>query len=298
MTDTGKNLADLRREIDQIDNEIHRCIMQRSALVQEIAAQKPSHGTVMRPGREAQVIRRLIAEHQGSFPKLALIQIWREIISAFIGMQRPFAVAVYSPDGSPRYEKLARQHFGSLAPITGHPSKRGVLRAISEGNTTLGVLPLPKAEDPDPWWRFLGAGNGNSGQAGQRIVARLPFAQQSGSDGTALQALVISQGAPEESGLDRSFIILEMAAKTSRGALFDLLGKGGFEPLQATSWQEAKGPYLNLVEVTGFVADGDDRLAKLEGLAGKPNGRAWSIGGFAVPLGPAELAETAVTSET
>src|SRR3546814_10344757 len=85
----------------------------------------------MRPGREARVLRRLVARHTGPFPKPVVTRIWREIISVFTRLQGPFAAAAYAPQQRPDLGSLARDHFGSLTPITRFESEMGVLRAVS-----------------------------------------------------------------------------------------------------------------------------------------------------------------------
>ena len=105
--------------------------MRRTEIVQEIAAVKEaSNGaTCHLPGREAEVLRRLIRRHEGAFPKPALVRIWRELMSALIRLQGPFAVGVYAPDERLTYWDLARDHYGGLTPILGHGSTGQVVHS-------------------------------------------------------------------------------------------------------------------------------------------------------------------------
>lgn len=77
MTSSDATLQSLRRQIDRIDDQLHDLIMARAALVEQVAAAKPDSGVPLRPGREAEILRRLIARHAGRFPKGALVRIWR-----------------------------------------------------------------------------------------------------------------------------------------------------------------------------------------------------------------------------
>ena len=82
------SLADLRREIDKIDTSLHDLVMLRAELVKEIRKLKAGDGGVFyRPGREAQVMRRLIGRHTGAFPKTVLIRMWREMMGALVRLQ-------------------------------------------------------------------------------------------------------------------------------------------------------------------------------------------------------------------
>ena len=72
------DLASVRREIDAIDDQLHALLMRRAALVTGVQAAKADRtGLFLRPGREAQIIRRLAATHQGSLPLAALSAIWQ-----------------------------------------------------------------------------------------------------------------------------------------------------------------------------------------------------------------------------
>ena len=84
MSETIKPLDDLRREIDEIDSALHDLIMRRTRVVAQVAAAKgESNAANFIPGREVWVLRRLLARHEGAFPRHALVRIWREMISAF-----------------------------------------------------------------------------------------------------------------------------------------------------------------------------------------------------------------------
>ena len=77
----------LRKEIDDIDNQLLRLIMSRSLIVEKIGTSKDITKNVEDKNRESQVINRLIDLHQGNFPKDSLIRLWREIFSASIKVQ-------------------------------------------------------------------------------------------------------------------------------------------------------------------------------------------------------------------
>src|SRR3546814_489049 len=155
MSDNTPSLDDLRREIDEIDDAIHDLLMRRPELARPIGRAKGQGAVFMRPGREARVLRRLVARHKGPFPKPVVTRIWREIISVFTRLQGPFSAAAYAPQEGPDLAVLTRDHFGSLTPVTRFESEMGVLRAVSSGKANIGVLPLPEADRGPPWWPKL-----------------------------------------------------------------------------------------------------------------------------------------------
>ena len=98
MTATGdpSRLGELRAKIDAIDESVHRLLMQRAGVIDELIAVKGTarNGAAFRPGREADMMRRLAARHAGHLPLTAVEHLWREIISTFTALQAPFTVAV------------------------------------------------------------------------------------------------------------------------------------------------------------------------------------------------------------
>ena len=60
MDTPAPNLDELRRRLDAIDDRLHDLILERAAVVESVAALKQSTGQPsLRPGREAEILRRL-----------------------------------------------------------------------------------------------------------------------------------------------------------------------------------------------------------------------------------------------
>jgi chorismate mutase-like protein len=279
------SLADLRRRIDDIDTAIHDLLMMRTEVAQRIGAVKGEDSVYMRPGREAVVLRRLLARHKGALPGALIVRIWREIFAAVTALQGTLAVAVYAPEGSFGYRNLARDHYGWRTPITAYRSAAQVLEAVGDGRATVGVLPVPVEDGVDPWWRNLA----RDGEAVPRIVARLPFALVDAPGADSPVALAISVARIEETGEDRAYLVIETGDLVSRGHLKQLLGEAGLDALDIQRCEEEGARSLNLVEVEGFVAEGDARLARLMALGEGTLSHVWAVGGFALPLSLEEM---------
>src|SRR3712207_295946 len=88
------NLADLRREIDRIDEAMHRLLMERGRIIDTLIAVKKTgeSGSAFRPGREASMMRALAERHAGLLPLDTVEGIWRVIIATFTYVQAPYAV--------------------------------------------------------------------------------------------------------------------------------------------------------------------------------------------------------------
>lgn len=276
----GTTLDALRAEIDAIDDALHDLLMRRAAVSEQVRAAKQTERPVLfRPGREAAIVKRLLARHAGTLPPEAVIQVWREIIASSTRLQGPFAVAVYV--ANPTELDLARAQFGVLTPLLPMSSVGPVLAALEDGQAQLGVLPLPEDTLDEPWWRGCGGG----GEDALHILARLPFAA------SALQpaALIVGRQPFEPTGEDRGYLVLETDGEISRGRLSVALAAAGLKPrgfpaeARVADGRGAARPML-LVETEDYAAPGDARLDKLREVAGAGLTAARSIGGYAVPL--------------
>ena len=255
----NNNLNELRGEIDIIDESLHDLIMRRSDVVTRIKeAKQDSGGPIFWPGREAEVLRRLMKRHHGNFPLGAIVRIWRELISTFVSMQGEFKIAVWDGDDS-TYWDIARDHFGSQMLFTTHAKPSGVLQAVADGAASAGVMPLPRVEE-GAWWPLLGCEN-NGRQV--RVCARLPFLLEGDGRGGKAEALLIADLEPVETGEDGSYLIIETFNPISRSRLKELLTSGGFNPIALISVPntiDIASRQTFLIEVDGFVGIEDRRL--------------------------------------
>ena len=289
MTNSTLPLGELRKEIDAIDDAIHDLLLQRAEVVRRVGAVKGVGQVALRPAREAMILRRLAAKHRGELPVPVILRMWRELISGLTQLQGRFGVVVFAPDEQKRgFWDVARDHFGSFAPMTAAKTPVAVVRAVSEGTASVGVVPFPFEDDKDPWWRFI---NGDDPKM-PRVVARLPFFGRGNGRGEDRDALVIAMVPHEasaddrsQSQLDRSLVRIELGEDVSRARLKETLDASGLPVINFSSWLSRPGSApVHLVEVAGFVGPGDARLGTCaERLAPVPV-RLNTLGGYAVPL--------------
>jgi chorismate mutase/prephenate dehydratase len=280
MDTTAPPLEHLRGEIDRIDQEILDLLIERSAIVRRIGDVKGDRldgRSALRPGREAQILRRLAQRASGRFPAPVLVRMWRELIAAQTRLQGSLSVAVFTREGAalPVWD-LARDHFGSATAMV--PVDRAIqaLRSLADGSATVAVLPLPN--DDESWWVSLMSDH----DLRLRVFARLPFVS---SHGDEVRALAIGQLEVVPSGDDLALLAIEAEPGLSRGRLRELLGAAGLNPGWASTWRPATpAPVLHLVEVDGFVGDGDARLAEVQKSAQGDVLRVVPVGGYARPL--------------
>src|SRR5918994_894281 len=132
---TKPSLADLRREIDRIDETMHRLLMERGDIIDRLIATKKTQesGSAFRPAREADMMRRLVQRHRGILPLDTVESIWRVIIATFTHVQAPFSVHADLSAGDAAMRDSARFHFGFTVPFVPHLGAAGAAAAGAGG---------------------------------------------------------------------------------------------------------------------------------------------------------------------
>lgn len=285
-----KTLEEVRRDIDALDASMHDLLMQRAELVMQVADAKALAASdagdgsfiVLRPGREAQILRALAGRHRGPLPLEVVFRLWREIIAAKTRLQGPFRVEVYGGADELVLWDLARSFYGSSTPMSLLETARGVLDRVAQDRSALGVLPLPRAEGGSDWWTGLATigGGGAGGAGGAKIVARLPFLDRAGDEKPG--ALAVAQAAFEPSGDDISLIVVRAEGPMSDSVAIAVLDGLGFRGAERIAAAGDDGVRFNLMAVPGYVDAEDSRLGpvKREGAAVEIA----LIGGFARPV--------------
>ncbi len=278
--DASDGLGRLRAELDRIDDALHDLLMDRATIVAQVAALGVKGAVPIRPGREAAIIRRLLARHTGPLPGMGIVRIWRELMNAMTRIQRPILITVAEAEGGPAFVAAAREHFGALTPLRAHRTAAQAIGEISSGAASAAVLPMPaEGEAPrDAWWTALL----HRDDPRIHVVARLPFWSSRPDGAVTVQALVVCATAPDPSGADRSFLGLELPLDVSRARLSTLVAAAGFQPGVTILRRDPGADYAHaLVDVDGFVTDGDPRLGALTALLRPPV----VLGAYAIPIG-------------
>lgn len=273
------SLAQLRAELDRVDDAIHDLLMQRAEVVDRVAQLAAQGKVAFRPGREADIVRRLLGRHAGALPRRALSRLWRELFAATTSMQGPFVIAVCEPEPGAGFVALAREHFGALTPLRSHGSPARALADVSAGTATAAVLPLPQEEDPQAaaWWTTLL----HQEEPRVHIVARLPFWTARPEGAPQVQAFAIAAAPPDASRKDRSLLGFELPEEISRTRLSAAFTAVGLPPAAMILRRDPAGQAAHgLVEVDGYIAEDDPRLAALAERAARP----LLLGAYAVPI--------------
>lgn len=245
--ETPPSLDEVRWRIDAIDSELLKLLDERAGLARSVAAAKQAAGDTgfgLRPGREALIVRKLLATPRKAASDTLVLRIWRELMSDSLARQGPYHLAVWGGRDVARTVELTRLRFGTAPPMQVLASPQ---EALAAARTPWGVGVLALSPDHAWWGRLLA-------EPRLKIFAALPCLCGWGPQAT----LAVAEVEVEPTGGDQTFWVTDSAR--SSAAIVEALGQDGVaaEPLS-----EAGG--LKLFSLSGFYQVGDERLARAPG---------------------------------
>lgn len=241
------SLDAVRARIDAVDGELLRLLDERASLAAAVAAAKRAAGQTgfgLRPDREAQVLRSLLARPREAADTALIVRVWRELMADSLSRQGPFHLGVWGGKAEARTVELARLRFGA-APALALAAKPE--EALAAARTPGGVAVLALASD-NAWWGKLLA------QPTLKVFSTLPCLAEWGP----LSALAVAEVAVEPTGADVTFWVTD--APGPAGTILDTLGRDG---VAGGLVCETGG--LKLFALAGFYQADDARLARAPG---------------------------------
>jgi len=223
----SESLSDLRAQIDACDDALISLLKKRMAIVSDVAQlKKGQHDPFIRPARETQILRRLLAE-SGTLPPAFVMAVWRTLMMGALQYEDPFRVGYVGEEGL----KLGIQLFGAITPHQGFSGYPDLFHAYTAREVHFLILPLNKASS------WLGTLKTLSGS----ILFHLPLLATCAE---TMEAVVWGEGVPESSGHDFSWHHLPkrapplphaaMVAETAEGSLWT--SEETPEDMQGTFW--------------------------------------------------------------
>ncbi|HZZ37254.1 MAG TPA: chorismate mutase, partial [Caulobacteraceae bacterium] len=149
------SLEAVRQRIDALDSELLRLVDERASLARVVAAAKQAAGEggrfALRPAREAEILRRLVAQERTAASPALIVRIWRELIGDSLAIQGPFHLSVWGGKDPGHTAELARRRFGDAPPLrqVAKPEE-----AIHDARAPGGVAICTLTTD-NPWWGRL-----------------------------------------------------------------------------------------------------------------------------------------------
>jgi chorismate mutase len=243
------SLDEVRARIDALDAELLRLVDERAAIARVVADAKRAGGEAgkfgLRPAREAQLLRRLLATSRKGASDALTVRLWRELISDSLAQQGPFRLSVWGgPGDASATVELARARFGSAPPLARADRPEAALEAAKSPG---GVAVLALVEGAAWWGRLLA-------EPELSVFASLPCLAAQGPPA----ALAVGRVDVEPTGADETFWVTDAAAPGQ--AIEETLSRNG-----VAARMLSRGGGLKLFALAGYYQPGDQRLADAPG---------------------------------
>lgn len=137
------DLKELRTRIDGIDDRILALLAERARTAERVAKTKRDAGTTVfhDPERERNLLARVTKKGAGTFPKGAIQNVFREVMSGCLSLEKPLHVAYLGPEGT-FSQSAAQRLFGLAARYVEAGTIAAVFEAVRSGEVTYGVVPI------------------------------------------------------------------------------------------------------------------------------------------------------------
>lgn len=143
-------LAQLREQIDQVDQQLQQLINDRAHLAQAVAAVKRKEegdiSSFYRPEREAEVLRQVKARNQGPLDAETVARLFRELMSACLALEQPLKIAFLGPEGTFTHQAVLK-HFGHAVTSVPMAAIDEVFREVDAGAADFGIVPVENSTE-------------------------------------------------------------------------------------------------------------------------------------------------------
>ncbi len=144
-----ERLQAARERIDELDLQIQQAVSERALIAQEVARIKADMGEgadCYRPGREAEILRRVMERNKGPLTDQTIARVMREIMSACLSLESPLRIAYLGPEGT--YTQAAvYKHFGNAVNDRALTAIDEIFRDVEAGNADYGVVPVENSTE-------------------------------------------------------------------------------------------------------------------------------------------------------
>jgi chorismate mutase/prephenate dehydratase len=142
-----KNLADLRKEIDEIDDAILALLINRMDVVDQVGNLKRANNSLIyHPDREKEIIDRLTNKPTGRLGKLSIEAIFLEIFGVSRNLELPEIISYLGPEGSFTHQ-AAESRFGAVADYISLPSIKSIFDSVDTGRAKYGIVPIENNQE-------------------------------------------------------------------------------------------------------------------------------------------------------
>ncbi|MBY0407120.1 MAG: chorismate mutase [Rickettsiales bacterium] len=287
---TEPELQAFRQQIDAIDDKLFALLKERIQIVAQVGEYKRRHFPgicPIRPAREAEMVRRVMDEFEGTlFPPAAAAAMWRILIGASTSVEAQLVVSVFAPDREDDMFWLAREYFGPFITIIRQPHIKRVIGDVMDGKAAVGVVPMLRSDDTTFWWTNLL----QEGSEIPKVFARIPFLFGTNPGRSQPSGLAFSRLTPENSGNDNTLIAIEADANVSLSKLQTTMIHSQLEARWINIATLHPSVRHHLVELKGFVTAQDESFRNLVASLGSSVLKVHFLGAYAIPINMNESA--------
>jgi chorismate mutase/prephenate dehydratase len=140
-------LAELRAQVDLLDDQLLRLLHERADLVHQIGNVKKEAGLeIYAPEREEQLLQSLSARGAGRLTPESIRAIYREIMSASLAVEKTITIAYLGPEATWTHQ-AAREKFGASVQYLPQIHIADVFEQVSRGHADYGVVPVENSTE-------------------------------------------------------------------------------------------------------------------------------------------------------
>ena len=198
---TGPALQALRQELDDVDDAILALLAKRFSITAQVKSFKratnKASGSPLRPAREAQILRRLLARAKlDGLNRDLVVRVWRAMLSQSSFDQAPITIHVSKKLSAALSARLRlREHFPSM-PVE---EWRDDAQALMQVNASPGDICV--VETQGSWIEAFAAGQAGTAQ----VISSLPVI----AEDTIPKLLIIGNAPQEATGRDETLLVTE-----------------------------------------------------------------------------------------
>jgi len=275
----NKTLALFREQIDEIDLKILNLLKDRMAVIKNVGELKKSYNEkfYIRSNREADMIKNLVNLAENKFPKSAIINIWRKIITTANMNEQALRIAIHNPRNITDYTYLVREYYNNDVPIINYDSANSVVAELENQQAQIGIFALPdsnedfdkKEDTKENWWISLA-----NNRIGLKVFAKIPFVEfaQKDKNSNSIQLVAVAIKEAEKSISDKTLITIETGKEVNKSAILSAFKEVGLEGkiLKSAQVMQFDGIKFHLIEIDGFHLENDAVFKKLSQSKIKP----------------------------
>lgn len=136
------SLDDLRRQVDEADQQLVDLLNRRASIVARIGLVKQRDGVpIYAPHRESAVLKKALERNKGPLLDRTIEGIYRELMSGSFAIEQPLRIGYLGPKGS--FSHVASQaHFGSSVTFEAVTDIESVFDEVRRGHVDYGLVPI------------------------------------------------------------------------------------------------------------------------------------------------------------